>query len=91
MRIRIKDGERDFCLVLPTNLIFSKGSAWLCRHIGMKYAVRSENEAEAAVFYIPDEALDGLFAELRRIKKRYGSWELVDVESSGGEKVKITL
>lgn len=91
MRIQIKDGDRNFSLVLPTNLIFSKGSAWLCRSIGMKYVARSENEAEAAMFYITDEALEGLFAELRRVKKRYGSWELVDVESSSGEKVKITL
>ena len=40
---------------------------------------------------ISSDALDALFAELRRIKDRYGEWELVDIESSNGEKVKIIL
>lgn len=35
--------------------------------------------------------LDALFAEFRRIKKKHGRWELVDVESSNGDLVKIIL
>lgn len=84
MRIEIKDGVRNLTLLLPTTLLFSSGTAWLANTVGRKYAAEEMKD-------IPPEALNALFAELRRIKKRHGSWELVDVESADGEKVKITL
>jgi len=40
---------------------------------------------------IQPHALEALFAEFRRIKDHYGTWELVDIESSGGEIIKIIL
>lgn len=84
MKILIKDREHDLKLIFPTALIFSKGTVWLANHFGRKYAADALKD-------IPPEALDKLFAEFRRIKKKHGSWELVDVESSSGERVKITL
>lgn len=71
-------------LLLPTGLIFGKGTAWLANHVGRKYA-------EDSMKNIPPEALEALFAEFRRIKKKHGSWELVDIESSSGEVVKVIL
>lgn len=84
MRIQIKDGSRNLNIVLPTGLVFSKGTAWLANHVGRQYA-------EDAMDNISPEALEALFAEFRRIKKKYGSWELVNIESSDGEMVKVTL
>ena len=40
---------------------------------------------------ISPEALTALFAEFRRIKKKHGSWELVDIESADGGLVKVIL
>jgi len=84
MKIMIKGGGHDMNLYFPNRLCFSKATVWLANRVGRKYA-------EDAMKNIPPEALDALFAELRRIKKQHGSWELVDVESSSGEMVKIIL
>lgn len=84
MKIEIKGGGHTMTLLFPTLLIFSRGTAWLANTVGRKYAAEEMKN-------IPPEALNALFAELRRIKKRHGRWELVDVESASGEKVKITL
>lgn len=84
MRVQVKGNGHDINIVLPTNLVFSRATVWLANHFGRKYA-------EDAMKDIPPEALDALFAELRRIKRKYGSWDLVEVESSDGEKVLVRL
>ena len=84
MRIKIKDEDTDINLLLPTNLIFSKGTVWLANHFGRKYAGDALKD-------IPPEALDRLFAEFRRIKRKHKHWVLVEVESSDGDAVSIEL
>lgn len=84
MKIRVRDNSHDLSIALPTGLVFSRATVWLANRVGRRYA-------EDALRDIPPEALEALFAEFRRIKKKYGSWELVHVESSGGELVKVTL
>jgi len=84
MRIRIKSDERNLNIVLPTKLIFGRWIVYLANTVGRKYA----GEQMAA---ISPEALDALFKEFRRIKDHYGKWELVDIQSSDGESVKIIL
>ena len=84
MRIRIESAEKNLNIVLPTKLVFGRWGVALVNTVGRKYA--GENIAS-----ISPEALDVLFAELRRIKNRYGKYELVEIESSDGDKVKITL
>ena len=84
MKIIVKTPEHDIRLGIPTALIFSQGSAWLANKLGRKYAPE-------AMMNIPPEAIPALCAELRRIKKKYGPYELVEVESASGEHVKITL
>ena len=100
MKIRIETNERSFSIPLPTGLIFSSGSAWILQHLGNKYARASGMDDPDFVLFdfsghegkeISPDAMKRLFAELRRIKKRYGSWELVDVQSSGGQHIRITL
>lgn len=84
MKIQIRDHNRGFTILLPTGLFFSKTCARLANHYGRKAAP----EAMAA---ISPEALEILFAELRRIKKKHGVWDLMEVDGADGEYVKITL
>jgi len=84
MRIHLKSGDQNIRLVFPTGLIFSKAVAWLGVRYGLRYAGDSMKIISA-------KQLDALFAEFRRIKRKHGSWVLVDVESSGGDLVKIIL
>lgn len=84
MKIQIEGGGRDFSIVLPDGLMFNRATLWLANSVGRKYAP----EAMAG---ISPEAMEALFAELKRIKKKHGSWELVEVRSADGECVKITL
>lgn len=84
MKIRIKDHGRGFIILLPTGLFFSNTCAKLANRYGRK-------AAPEAMACISPEALEILFAELRRIKKKHGVWELAEVESADGEYVKITL
>ena len=84
MRITVKSEDTNVNLVLPTNLIFGRGTVWLANHFGRKYAGDAMKD-------IPPEALKRLFAEFRRIKKTHGRWELVEVRSADGDEVHITL
>lgn len=84
MRVRVKDEEHAFTILLPTNLIFSKGTVWLANFFGRKYAGDSMKD-------IPPEAVDKLFSEIRNMKRRYGRWELVEVNGADGSYVSIVL
>ena len=84
MRIQVTSEDMNLKLILPTALIFNRGIVWIANHFGRKYA----GEAMAG---IAPEHLDTLFAEFRRIKRKYGKWDLVELESADGEYVKITL
>ena len=84
MKIVIQNDGRNITLRLPSALIFSKGSVWLANTLGRKYAPEAMSD-------IPPEALAALCAEFRRMKKRYGSWELVDVSAADGARVSVIL
>lgn len=84
MKIQVKGNGYDINLLLPTALIFGKGTVWLANHFGRKYAGDAMKD-------IPPEALEALFAEFRSIKRKYGSWDLVEVESATGDRVLIRL
>lgn len=84
MRIKVKSEDANVNLVLPTNLIFSKGTVWLAKRFGWKYAGE-------AMKYLPPEGMDALFAEFRRTKRQYGRWTLVEVHSADGSEVEIIL
>ena len=81
MRIHIKSDGKSLRFWFPTNLVFSRGMAWL----GGRYGLRYSNVS------ISPEDLSRLFAEFRRIKSRYGTLELVNVESADGTLVKVVL
>ena len=83
MRIRVRSDGRNIRLALPTRLIFSKWLIKLGLRMGSRYSGQSQE--------LPPEAVDALCAEIRRIKKKHGSWELVEVLSADGDTVQITL
>lgn len=84
MKIIVRSQEHDIRLGIPTSWIFSRGSAFLAEKLGRKYAPESMVD-------IPPDTIPILCAELRKIKKKYGTYELVEMETAGGEYVKITL
>ena len=83
MKIHVQSDDHCIRLVLPTNLIFSPVIA----HVAC-FALRFTPDDVPS---ISPDALKALFAEFRRIKKRYGTWQMVDMETSSGEIVKIIL
>ncbi len=84
MRIEVRGGENSIRIPLPTGLVFSSATAWIGGLAVKKYAP----EVWASM---PPDTLRALFAELRRVKKKYGKWELVEVCSSDGSYVHIVL
>jgi len=84
MRIHVKTDRFTLKIPFPTNLIFGRGTVRLALW-AMK---KNGNDSLAS---IPPESLELLFREFRRIKRKHGRWTLVEVRSSGGEEVIITL
>ena len=84
MRIRIKSDRQNLCIYLPTALILSKSVGAIVGALGKKYVPDARKD-------IPPETLKVIFSELRRVKRRYGTWTLVEVESTSGEMVEIIL
>lgn len=84
MKIHVKSGEHNIRLWFPTGLVFNPLVAQLVRY-GLRNAPDSGGN-------ISPDAIAALFAEFRRIKKKHGKWELVDmVRENGAEVVKILL
>ena len=82
MRIQVSDGERNIRFWLPTNLVFSRLTALIGSAATNKYTPE---------YRLTTEQIDALFAEFRRVKKKYGSWDLVDVQSADGHVVNVIL
>jgi hypothetical protein len=85
MRIKVKsDDGKKINLIFPTWFVFSDLGA----RIAAKVISRN---AEPHEFNLSGKDLSRLMAELRKIKKKYGRFELVDVQSAEGDTVKIVL
>lgn len=99
MRIRVKDGDTNINIPIPTGLVFNRVSVWLWLRFARKMAKHNDKylpdsvEASTDSFFlnVPDRKVYALCDELMRVKRRYGSWTLVEVQSADGEEVHITL
>ncbi len=81
MKIQIKDSENHkFCVPIPTGAVFGHITA----------AILPRALLDKGVTITKKQAYQ-FIRELRRYKKRHPDWVLVDVESSDGETVKITV
>ncbi len=84
MKIQICEaGGTPFTIPLPGFLI-SPAMIRFALKIGRKYAGNSIPD-------LPEETMDVLCNALNTIKKRYGTWELVLVQSADGDEVRILL
>lgn len=85
MKIKVNEsGGKGFSLSLPTRMIFSPKL--------LQFAIRTgRKHADAGIPDIPPETVKSLCAEVKRIKKKSGTWTLVDIESADGDLVQITL
>ena len=84
MRITVKaKGARRIFIALPTGWVFSPTmiSWWL--RIGRKYSSEVSN--------ISNYDLRAICKAIKETKRRYGSYELVSVESSEGDLVEVIL
>ena len=85
MRITIQSpGERTIKLSIPTRLIFNGFTAKIGAASIRKYV-------SSDVVKISSADLKRLLKEFNRIKHKYPDLELVNVESSDGERVTIRL
>ena len=97
MRIIVKGDGHNINIPIPTRMIFSKATVWMwlkfarkAMHSAEKYIPENaEYKAESLLESIPDKAVYALCDELLRIKRKHGSWDLVEVESSDGDTVRI--
>lgn len=99
MRILIRGEGHHINIPVPTALVFSRPSVWIWMKLARKAMNHSSkyNPADAGIneddcfAKIPDEAVYALCAELMRVKRKHGRWDLVEVESANGERVLIRL
>lgn len=82
MKIQITGSSQDRNLSLPTKLVFSKF---------VLHMVWKNRNANADSPKLSPEAVDKLSEELQRIKRKYGTWTLVEVNSHDGENVTVIL
>jgi hypothetical protein len=99
MRIKVKGDGHNINIPIPTGLIFSKASVKIylklakrCSGRAMEY-MSSEREEKVENFLdnMPDEAILAVCAEIMRIKRKHGHWDLVEVKTADGEHIQITL
>lgn len=99
MKIRINAGGKRVRIAIPTDLIFSKPSVWLYMKLARsttsfadRYIPDDVDVSVGSILdNIPEEAAYALCNELRRLKRKHGSWQLLEVESADGSVVNIDL
>lgn len=84
MKIQVQASGHNINIPIPTGLIFSRPVVWMYLRFARKHAGEAMNR-------LPDKAVYALCAELKRCKRRHGTWNLVEVEASSGETVLIRL
>ena len=84
MKIKITGSDRDFGITIPNGLVLNGITARIACNAASKHA------PEVGQRFSP-EVIGRIFSELNRIKKKHGTWVLVEMEKATGEKVDIIL
>lgn len=85
MKIHIQEaGGNGFTIPVPNFMLFSPTLLQFGLNISKQYSGTSIPD-------IPPEALHALSRAFKEIHKKYGTWELVHVETAGGNAVIITI
>ena len=84
MKVYVKNGDRNIRILLPTVLLFNPVTAVIAFHSMRKYTPERLHDLSL-------DQLNALFTEFRRIKEKHSRWELVNVEGSDGQIVRVIL
>ncbi len=77
MKVRVKSSERwCFRLAIPTFLLFNRFTAFLA------------SRGETKITY---KQAWTLFREIKRFRRKYGKWKLIEVHSSDGEEIEVII
>ena len=88
MKIAIKSDEKSFTIRIPSFLIFNAAVATVGSRFINHYMKKHSKDIQ---FYIPPKGARCIFKEIRKAKRRYKNWHIVEVDDSDGESVKIKL
>lgn len=99
MRIHVKGDGHDIRIPIPNWLIFNRACVWLYLRFAKGFAENgkqyfpenTERSLDISFYQLPERAVYSVCAELMRIKRKRGSWELVEVICANGEEIHITL
>ncbi len=83
MKVHVQAEGRNIQISLPTGLIFSR--------FVLRTAARSIRINGRHVPGLTVEGADALSREVKALKRRHGSWTLVEVRGADGSRVTITL
>lgn len=83
MKIQIQEGGRSFQIKLPSKLLFSS--------LFLRLVMRNISVNGFGLKGLSAEAADRLAWELKRVRQKHGTWDLVEVQAADGETVKITV
>lgn len=99
MKIQVKSDRGNILIPIPTRLIFNRLSIWSALKIS-KWMVKckssyipeeAKERIESAFANLSEESVYILCKELMRIKRKHGSWTLLESETADGEYVKISI
>lgn len=99
MRIRVKTGDKNISIPIPTGMIFSRASVWtgvqiakiMCKSRHSHIPDHVKEQMDAFFEKMPEKSLYILCDEFMRIKRKHGNWTLVEVDTVNGETIQITL
>lgn len=85
MRIFVQEhGEKPIRLIFPTGMLLNKLTAFIGSRVIKEHAGEELSALTSA-------QLNRLFRVIRKYKRKHPKFELVNVESSDGDKVRIVL
>lgn len=84
MKISVKEASGlHFSIPVPNAMLFSPTL--------LKYLLRFSSHYTSNIPNIPPQVIDDFCAAVKTVKHKHGTWELIYVESAGGDIVSITL
>lgn len=83
MRITLRHNDHNIHLLLPARVLCSRTAVRILNHFMRKHS-------KDTIPYIPPIYARQLYKEIKHSKKRYGrSWSPIELESAGGDGIKI--
>ena len=93
MKIIVRSEGYRFFIPIPTAFLCYRPMAklWLRTMQRSQKYVQLPEQVESAIWNLPEEKVQRLCDELRRIKKKHKHFNLVEVESASGDRVLIEI